>query len=45
MIAWAAAEHIAIGIEGDMDFTPRPRWPLDTMSEALVGHGKRGAKV
>ncbi|MEP3265343.1 MAG: tRNA (adenosine(37)-N6)-threonylcarbamoyltransferase complex transferase subunit TsaD [Hyphomicrobiales bacterium] len=45
MIAWAAAEHIAIGNEGDMDFTPRPRWPLDTMSEALVGHGKRGAKV
>lgn len=45
MIAWAAAEHIAIGEKGDMDFTPRPRWPLDTFSEALVGHGKKGVKV
>lgn len=45
MIAWAAAERIAIGEEGNIDFTPRPRWPLDTMSETLVGHGKRGAKV
>ena len=45
MIAWAAAERIAIGVAGDSDFTPRPRWPLDSMSEALIGHGKRGAKV
>lgn len=45
MIAWAAAERIAIGEKGNIDFTPRPRWPLDSVSEALVGHGKRGAKV
>lgn len=45
MIAWAAAERIAIGEEGNMDFKPRPRWPLDDASAAAVGHGKKGAKA
>lgn len=45
MIAWAAAEQIAIGVKGDMDFKPRPRWPLDDARAGLVGSGKKGAKV
>ena len=45
MIAWAAAEHIAVGKQGDFSFIPRPRWPLDETADTLVGRGKRGAKV
>lgn len=45
MIAWAAAEQIAIGVRGDMDFKPRPRWPLDDARAGLVGSGRKGAKV
>lgn len=45
MIAWAAAERIALGEDGDITFVPRPRWPLDSEGATLVGHGKRGAKV
>ncbi|MCY6383303.1 tRNA (adenosine(37)-N6)-threonylcarbamoyltransferase complex transferase subunit TsaD [Hoeflea prorocentri] len=46
MIAWAAAERMALGLPPDgLDVAPRPRWPLDNQSAALVGHGKRGAKA
>jgi N6-L-threonylcarbamoyladenine synthase len=46
MIAWAAAERIAENIPADgLDVAPRPRWPLDEKSAALVGHGRRGAKA
>ncbi|MEM8795462.1 MAG: tRNA (adenosine(37)-N6)-threonylcarbamoyltransferase complex transferase subunit TsaD [Pseudomonadota bacterium] len=44
MIGWAAAERMALGEDGDMDFIPRPRWPLDE-TRTIIGHGKRGAKV
>lgn len=45
MIAWVAAERMALGETGEIDATPRPRWPLDEKATATVGHGKRGAKV
>lgn len=46
MIAWAAAERQRQGLAADgLDVAPRPRWPLDEQSAALVGHGKRGAKA
>lgn len=46
MIAWAAAERRRRGLAADsLEVAPRPRWPLDEQSAALVGHGKRGAKA
>jgi N6-L-threonylcarbamoyladenine synthase len=47
MIAWAGAERIAAGlVDGsDMDFVPRPRWPLDEKRDSGFGTGKRGAKA
>ena len=46
MIAWAAAERRRCGLAPDsLETAPRPRWPLDERSAALVGHGKRGAKA
>lgn len=29
MIAWAGVERLALGLTDDLDFAPRPRWPLD----------------
>ncbi|MBK20392.1 MAG: tRNA (adenosine(37)-N6)-threonylcarbamoyltransferase complex transferase subunit TsaD [Rhodospirillaceae bacterium] len=29
MIAWAAAERLKMGLTDNLDFAPRPRWPLD----------------
>jgi N6-L-threonylcarbamoyladenine synthase len=34
MIAWAGAERLALGLEDGLDFTPRPRWPLDALAAA-----------
>ena len=46
MIAWAAGERLASGMPADpLDVAPRPRWPLDEISSARVGHGRRGAKA
>jgi len=57
MIAWAGAERLKIlraenpeilnsnGNGDDMDVSPRPRWPLDQISESVVGSGRKGAKV
>lgn len=46
MIAWAAAERMAIGMEGDMlDVAPRSRWPLDENVASKIGSGKRGSKA
>lgn len=30
MIAWAGVERLRLGLTDDLDFAPRPRWPLDT---------------
>jgi N6-L-threonylcarbamoyladenine synthase len=47
MIAWAGAERLRAGLEGDdaMQFAPRSRWPLDEASTPVVGSGRRGAKA
>ena len=43
MIAWAAAERRQAGLAADdLDFAPRPRWPLDP--DAAVLKGKRPKK-
>ena len=31
MIAWAGIERLRIGLTDDMDFAPRPRWPLEEL--------------
>ncbi len=32
MVAWAAAERYALGVQNNFDFAARPRWPLDDES-------------
>ena len=29
MVAWAGMEHLQAGLSDPLDFSPRPRWPLD----------------
>ncbi len=45
MIAWAGIERFRAGGRDDMMLAARPRWPLDRTSPALVGSGRKGAKV
>ncbi|MEM1377367.1 MAG: tRNA (adenosine(37)-N6)-threonylcarbamoyltransferase complex transferase subunit TsaD [Pseudomonadota bacterium] len=45
MIAWAAIERLRDGSANTNDIKPRPRWPLDQVSEAMIGSGRKGAKV
>ena len=48
MIAWAGIERIRAGLDNDdevMHRPPRSRWPLDSVSQPLVGSGRRGAKA
>jgi len=45
MIAWAGIELHRAGEGEGMGLTPRPRWPLDTESAALLGAGRKGAKA
>lgn len=45
MIAWAGLEHLRNGATDPLDIAPRPRWPLDTDSDPLIGSGKKGAKA
>ena len=45
MIAWAGAERLALGLQDELDFAARARWPLDAVSAPLVGHGRLGAKA
>jgi N6-L-threonylcarbamoyladenine synthase len=47
MIAWAGIERLRVGLvdNGAMEFAPRSRWPLDQVSEPLIGSGRRGAKA
>ncbi len=40
MIAWAGVERLAVGIAPDpLDFSARPRWPLDPQAEPARGAG------
>ncbi len=46
MIAWAAAERVAHGLDvGGFDSPARARWPLDDDAAPLVGSGRLGVKV
>ena len=45
MIAYVGMELFDAGHRDGMDLVPRPRWPLDTASPALIGSGKKGAKA
>lgn len=45
MIAYAGLELFQAGRRDDLDLTARPRWPLDRISPALLGSGKKGAKA
>lgn len=39
MVAWAGAERFALGAEDGLDFTARPRWPLDLDDMKVATHG------
>ncbi|SFK04218.1 tRNA (adenosine(37)-N6)-threonylcarbamoyltransferase complex transferase subunit TsaD [Methylocapsa palsarum] len=39
MIAWAGIERLSLGLTDDLTFAAKPRWPLDSNSEA-AHHGK-----
>ena len=45
MIAWAAAERLALGDTDTLDLVPRPRWPLDETNASGFGSGRKGAKA
>jgi N6-L-threonylcarbamoyladenine synthase len=39
MIAWAGLERYRLGERDELDFAPRPRWPLDQDAPKLTGAG------
>ena len=39
MIAWAGLERFQKGFVTDLDFKPRPRWPLDADAPKAAGAG------
>lgn len=39
MIAWAGLERFQKGLINDLDFKPRPRWPLDENAPKAAGAG------
>jgi N6-L-threonylcarbamoyladenine synthase len=39
MIAWAGVERLRIGDVDQLDFAPRPRWPLDPNAAKAIGAG------
>jgi N6-L-threonylcarbamoyladenine synthase len=43
MVAWAGLERLRLGLADGIDFAPRPRWPLETMSGPEVGAGPEAA--
>ena len=45
MIGWAGLEMFEAGHRDDMTLAARPRWPLDTSQEPMLGSGKKGAKA
>lgn len=36
MIAWAGLERLRLGLTDGLDFAPRPRWPLDSMTNSAT---------
>ena len=45
MIAWAGLELYRLGFIDDINLQARSRWPLDLVSEPLIGFGKKGPKA
>jgi N6-L-threonylcarbamoyladenine synthase len=47
MIAWAGIERLRAGLveENAMEIAPRSRWPLDSVSDPVIGAGRRGPKA
>lgn len=45
MIAYAGLQNFKHGKPDDMTISARPRWPLDDVSPAMLGSGKKGAKA
>ncbi|PZQ46674.1 MAG: tRNA (adenosine(37)-N6)-threonylcarbamoyltransferase complex transferase subunit TsaD [Rhodovulum sulfidophilum] len=45
MIAWAAAEAMALRGPDALDLSARPRWPLDQSAAPMLGSGRKGAKA
>ncbi|MBP7000048.1 tRNA (adenosine(37)-N6)-threonylcarbamoyltransferase complex transferase subunit TsaD [Amaricoccus sp.] len=45
IVAWAAAERLAVRGPDDMSLAARPRWPLDTKAAPMLGAGRKGAKA
>ncbi|HTY68531.1 MAG TPA: tRNA (adenosine(37)-N6)-threonylcarbamoyltransferase complex transferase subunit TsaD [Alphaproteobacteria bacterium] len=39
MIAWAGIERLKLGLVDGMDFSPRPRWPLDNAAAPALARG------
>jgi N6-L-threonylcarbamoyladenine synthase len=39
MIAWTGIERLRLGLSDEMDFQPRPRWPLDPDAPTAAGAG------
>ena len=39
MIAWAGLERLQKGLTDNLDFKPRPRWPLDELAPLAPGAG------
>ncbi len=45
MIAWTGMERWRAGAVDPGDLVPRPRWPLDSNQQGMLGSGKKGAKA
>lgn len=45
IVAWAAAERMAVGGPDDLTLPARPRWPLDAAAAPMLGGGRKGAKA
>jgi N6-L-threonylcarbamoyladenine synthase len=45
MVAWAAAERMAVGGPDGLGLPARPRWPLDGAAPPMLGRGRKGAKA
>jgi N6-L-threonylcarbamoyladenine synthase len=45
IVAWAAAERMAVAEPDGLALSARPRWPLDTGAAPMLGGGRKGAKA
>lgn len=45
IVAWAAAERLAVRGPDDFTLSARPRWPLDAAAAPMLGSGRKGAKA